>query len=158
MADKVYDIRLVKQKIERYCAYQERSQYEVETKLKSFGLKPDTIDHLIVELIQKNFLNEMRFAEAYVSGKVRIKKWGRTKIRLKLKEKRVGENCINKALSTIDDNAYTENLKELAESLHKKYARQSKSNSFELKAKVSKALYSRGYEWDLIHDVVNELI
>lgn len=157
MAEKVYDIRLAKQKIERYCAYQERSQFEVETKLKSFGLKPDTIDHLIVELIQKNFLNEMRFAESYVSGKVRIKKWGRTKIKLKLKEKRVSDNCINKALATIDDDTYMRNLKELAESLHKKYSKQSKTNAYELKAKITKAIYSRGYEWDLISDVVNEL-
>ena len=77
---RIYSLEEAQKKIEYYCAYQERCHLEVTTRLKSFGLLPVSIDHLIVKLMESNFLNEERYARAFVSGKFRIKKWGRIKI------------------------------------------------------------------------------
>jgi regulatory protein len=85
----VYDLKLAKQKIQDYCAYQERCHQDVSNKLKSWGLIPDAIDMLLGELMQHNFLNEERYARSFARGKFRIKKWGRIKIRLELKKKGV---------------------------------------------------------------------
>src|SRR5882757_6205956 len=67
-------------KIQKYCAYQERSHQEVKHKLHTYGLTVDEADEIISSLITDNFLNEERFAKAFAGGKFRIKKWGRNKI------------------------------------------------------------------------------
>src|SRR5690606_6510429 len=88
-AKQTYLTRLqARQKIERYCAYQERSQKEVRNKLYELGLKNSAdVEELISELIQSNFINEERFARAYTLGKFRMKLWGRIKISQGLKQK-----------------------------------------------------------------------
>ena len=72
---KTYSLDEAQKKLEFYCAYQERSHKEVVTKLKDMRMIPDAIDVIVVHLIQNNFLNEERFAKAFVRGKFRIKKW-----------------------------------------------------------------------------------
>ena len=82
---KVYNLKEARQKIEHYCAYQERSHKQVQEKLLSFGLIPDVADELVIELIQGNFLNEARFASAFTRGRFNIKGWGKIKIKQHLK-------------------------------------------------------------------------
>jgi len=76
-------------KAEHYCAYQERSQQEVRDKLYEWELKPAEVEDIISRLIENNYLNEERFAKAYVQGKFNQKGWGRIKIKQGLKLKRV---------------------------------------------------------------------
>jgi len=75
----------IKRRIYTFCTYQERTISEVRKKLAGMDLPPSRIDDLIQELIQENFINEDRFVESFVSGRIRIKKWGRLKIRMALK-------------------------------------------------------------------------
>src|SRR5690606_17889250 len=89
------------EKMEHYCAYQERSQQEVRDKLYSLGLRSADIEEIIADLIQNNFLNEERFAAAYAQGKFRMKSWGKLKIKQGLKLKRVSDKLIVKALNQI---------------------------------------------------------
>ena len=99
---KVYDLNIARDKIQAYCAYQERCHLEVEKKLKSWGLIPDAVDMIVVQLMQQNFLNEERFARSFARGKFRIKKWGRIKIKLELKKKSIYAKCIEYAMEEID--------------------------------------------------------
>lgn len=69
-----------KLKAARFCAYQERSQQEVRDKLYEYGLHYNDVEELLSELIVEGFINEERFARAYVRGKFKMKKWGRHKI------------------------------------------------------------------------------
>ena len=87
----VLDKKAALAKAEHYCAYQERSQYEIRNKLYEWGLWTTDVDEIISELILTNFLNEERFAKAYVSGKFNINKWGKIKIKQGLKLKKVPE-------------------------------------------------------------------
>ena len=90
----ILDKRAALLKVESWCAYQERAQQEVRNKLYEYGLHQNEVEELITELIVTNFLNEERFAMAYVSGKVNIKKWGRIKIKQGLKFKKVPDIAI----------------------------------------------------------------
>src|SRR4249919_2672470 len=91
------------QKAKHYCAYQERCHSEVRDKLYSFGLHRNEVEPLLTQLIEENFLNEERFAIAYAGGKFRIKNWGKEKIKYALKQNKVSEYCIHKALAAINN-------------------------------------------------------
>ena len=86
-------------KISRYCAYQERSSGEVRQKLRLLGADSQTAQKLLQRLADDNFINEERFARAYVRGKFRINGWGRLKIKNGLRAKGVDENLIRTALA-----------------------------------------------------------
>ncbi|MDQ8005777.1 MAG: RecX family transcriptional regulator [Pedobacter sp.] len=142
-----YDKKTALQKAANWCAYQERSQQEVRDKLYEWQMKPTEIEEIISTLISENFLNEERFALAYVSGKFKIKKWGKIKIKQGLKLKRVPEPIIKKALSSIDGDEYFETLKALFE---KKQQVEKEKNAIKRQFKLVNYLYSKGYEKDLI--------
>jgi regulatory protein len=146
-----YSFLEAKQKIEAYCAYQERCDFEVRQKLFSWNLNLEDVDALISDLITHNFLNEERFAEAYVSGKFRIKRWGRVKIRQQLKLKKISAYSINKGMSVIDDDEYIKTARELIES--KSRLIKSK-NQWDKINKLKRYLSSKGYETELVHELV----
>jgi regulatory protein len=150
---KVYDLNIAREKIQAYCAYQERCHLEVEKKLKSWGLIPEAIDMLVGELMQHNFLNEERYARSFARGKFRIKKWGRIKIKLELKKRSIYAKCIEFAMQEIDPDAYYETLKEL---LHKKSILEKELHPYKRKAKLTRYLVSRGFEYDLIRLAMDE--
>jgi len=121
----------------------------------SWGLYEDDRNALLADLITNNFLSEERFAEAFTSGKVRIKKWGRIKIRVELKQKQISDYSIKKAFNQIDDSIYIDNLNHLAE--RKWNALTSETNEYTRKMKVYRYLSSKGYETDLIKECVESI-
>lgn len=152
-SEHTYSFLEAKQKIEAWCAYQERAQSDVEIKLREYGLVAEDTYALISDLIKNNFLNEQRFASAFTSGKVRIKRWGRKKIYNQLLQKHVAKIIIQEAFNEIDLDIYQENLTFLA---LRKFT-ETKGTIFERKAKTSRFLAGKGYEFDLIQDVLEHL-
>src|SRR5215469_13549724 len=94
------------QKARHYCAYQERCHSEVQEKLFSLGLRRAQIDEALATLIDENYLNEQRFAIQFAGGRFRLKHWGAVRIRHELKQKRVSDHCIKKAIEAIDPEDY----------------------------------------------------
>jgi regulatory protein len=146
-----YSLLEAKQKIEAFCAYQERCDFEIRKKLKSWHIYSEDIDILISDLITNNFLNEERFAEAFVSGKFRIKKWGRLKIKQHLKQKQISDYSINKGLSQIDEEEYLNTLIQLRNTKSKTIKAK---NEWDKKAKLTRYLSSKGFESNLIFDIL----
>jgi regulatory protein len=142
-----------KYKIEAYCAYQERCEKEVVVRLNKWDVYGEQADVIIADLILNNFLNEERFAEAFVSGKIRIKKWGKIKIKQHLKQKQISNYSMTKALNSVDDELYLLNLNQLIEK-KKKDLKISHSISWENRAKIQRFLQSKGYENDLIFEAL----
>ena len=153
MADKIITHIEGLEKAKSYCAYQERCHKEVSDKLYSWKLNIDEINYIIDHLLQENYLNEERFAIAFVGGKFRIKKWGRKKIIQKLKEKGVSDYCIKKGLEEIIEEEYISNMHNLIE---KKYISLKDKNPFAKKKKTAVYIYNKGYESDLIWRHLND--
>lgn len=139
----------------QYCAYQERSHAEVKEKLYSFGLRSSEVDELMARLIGDNFLNEERFAIAYAGGKFRMKQWGRQKIRYALKAKGISDYCIRKGLASIDAGDYECVLEKLF--LAKKKSLSSEKNLFTKKAKIRQHLLQKGFEADLVDELIRKI-
>ncbi|MFM6954405.1 MAG: regulatory protein RecX [Sphingobacteriaceae bacterium] len=138
-------------KAQAYCAYQERSQQEVRDKLYDWGLHSTQVEQLISTLIQDNFLNEERFALVFAQGKLRIKGWGRVKIKQALKFKRVPDKLIQKALKSLDYDEYEQKLLAV---YNKKERLLSEKDAFKRRYKLQQYLISRGFETDLITEVL----
>ena len=126
----------------------------MKEKLYSFGMHTDQVEKMLSELISENFLNEERYALAFAGGKFRIKGWGKVKIRLELKKNQVGDYCIRKALASIDADQYQSRLEKLFE--EKKRLLKSEKNIFIRKRKIRDFLLQRGYEPDLVMDIINK--
>ena len=105
----------VKRQMERYCAYQERSHFQVEKKLRELKIIPEAVDAIVVHLIQNNFLNEERFARTYARGKFYQNKWGKLKIVHGLRQHHIHQNLINIALTEIAQDDYYQTIKQLIE-------------------------------------------
>jgi regulatory protein len=140
------------QKMAKYCAYQERCQSEIRHRLKGSGLSNEEIENVICDLIEQNFTNEERFAKAFVRGKFNQKGWGKNKIKQHLIQKEISEFCINKGLNEICESDYLEKLELI---IQKKRNQLSEPNEFILNQKVVKYAISRGFESNLIWDVLN---
>jgi regulatory protein len=150
--EKSYTDKEALMKISDFCSYQERTHQEVRNKLYGFGLNKDTVEAIIVKLIQENFLNEERFAKLYAGGKFRIKKWGRKKIQEGLKQKEISDYCIRLAMKEIPQDDYLKTLKELVE---KRELKETEKNTYKRKHKIAQYLYGRGYESELIWEILN---
>ncbi len=151
-AIKITDPHLALIKMQSWCAYQERCQQDARTKLYELGLWSDAVENIIVKLIEDNFLNEERFATAFARGKFTIKKWGRIKIKQELKQKRVGDYCLKKAMQQIDETEYMATLKKLIDSKRKLIKEKS---PIKLNYKLMNYVLSKGYEKDLVFDILN---
>ena len=148
---KIFSREQAKIKAESYCAYQERSQFEIRNKLYEWGLHQRDVEEIISELIELNFLNEERFALAYSLGKFRIKGWGKIKIRQGLKLKRIPDKLIIKSLKSIEYDDYLMMLKKI---LQKKSNTISEKDPFKKRYLLSRFATSKGYESDLIADLL----
>ena len=150
-----YTLSEAKKKLEHYCAYQERCHKEVLQKLKGMNMIPEVIDVVIGHLLEHDFLNEERFAKNYILGKFKIKKWGKRRLTLALKQKDITKYNINLALNLIGDNEYIDTFNALAE---KKLESIRETNVLKKKKKLTDYLLYRGWEPHLVYDKVNELI
>jgi regulatory protein len=141
-------------KAANYCAYQERCHAEVEERLAEWGVYGHEAASIIARLIQDGYINEERFAKAYAGGKFRVKQWGRVKIKLGLKTKKVSEYCIRQAMKEIDEDQYLETLEELAMA---KLAVTKGGSKPARHKKVALYLQAKGYEVDLIWAIIKKL-
>lgn len=131
-------------RLEYFCAYQERCEYDVLEKIKKLGLDgPEKTKLLIKRLQKEGFLDQQRFIASYVMGKVSIKKWGVNKIRAGLIQKRISPDDIARGIMEIDTNIYQENLRSLFEKKIINLA--DYKTDYQQKSKVVRFLSSKGY-------------
>ncbi len=142
-------------KAANFCAYQERTHKEVRQRLAELEVIGDESEAIITWLIENNYLNEERFARIFAGSKFRQKKWGRIKIRQELKMRGVSDYCLKAGMSEIDGEDYMITLQEIIE---KKSRDIKDSNKLIIKQKLVKFALSRGFENDLVFDVVGKFL
>jgi regulatory protein len=148
---KYWSMAEAKVRIAAFCAYQERYQQEVRNKLQERGIYGDEAEELIAYLISEGYLSEERFAQAFVRGKFRMKKWGRNKILQELKMRQISPNCIKSGMKEIEGDEYWETLLQLVE---KKASQIRESDDFKKRYKTHQYLMGRGFENDLIQSAI----
>src|SRR5690606_9327168 len=149
-----FSLSEARQKIEKFCAYQERCHQEVHEKLRSFRLNDNEIGELIAHLIDHNFLNEERFARAFARGRHRIKNWGRDRIVNALRRRGFSSYNIKAALEEIPDEDYLSVFDNIAD---KQWNNIRESNPMKKRTKFFDFLLRQGYESEMICEKLKEL-
>lgn len=142
--------------ITRYCQYQDRCQKEVRNKLYENGAHKSEVEELLMELINLKLLDEERYARSFARGKFRIKNWGRRKIVYELKQNQISDYCINKGLGEIDEDEYLQTLVRLTERKMPDILKD--KNIFTRRAKLQRYLSQKGYEHELVAEMLKKFI
>ena len=136
------------ERMRRFCASQDRCHSEIRSKLIKLEVYGDDLEEMISQLVSEDFLNEERYARSFARGKFRMNKWGRFKIRMHLKQKKVSDYCIRKGMEEIDEDEYIAVLGKLLEKQLKG------ATDYPSRQKAKASLMRKGYEPELISEVM----
>lgn len=139
--------------LRRYCAFQERSVSDVLQKARKIQLNSADTERAVSILKEEGFLDEHRFAQAFVNGKLRYNHWGRIKIRYELQLRRVDKAIIETVLNSVDEIYY---LSILTETVRKKAIVLQKNQQTEIFQKLVQYAMNKGFESELIRKVLKE--
>lgn len=141
-------------KMAKYCAYQERCVKDVRDKLKTFDLPEEEKTKILDYLIDNRFVNDERFAKAFVRGKVNQSGWGLNKIRFHLIQKGIAKEIINEALSQTDEEVYRQRLIDILKTKSKTVKA---ANDYEKKRKLAAYAIQKGFEGSLVWEVLKDI-
>lgn len=139
------------EKARRFCLFRERSRYETEQKIKSWGIPYSLVEKIMKALVDEKFINDARFAEMYARGKFNSNKWGKVKITAYLRQMNISQSDIRNALAEIPIEKYEDTALALAK---KKAATLKKEeDAFSRKIKVTNYLLQKGFESTIVKKV-----
>ena len=137
---------------ERYCSGAEHCCHEVEAMLERHDTGSEDIDRILKHLIKEGYIDESRYACAFVRDKVRFAKWGRIRIAQALRQKRIPHDVAQSALESIDEDDYMAALNDVVRS---RYRTARGTTEFERKMKTMRTVCGRGYEPQLVRKVLD---
>lgn len=126
-----------------YCTLCERCINEVSTKLTAWGILPAEQKKIIERLQSEGFIDEGRYCRAFVNDKLRFNRWGRIKITAALRDKRLPQELIKEAIEQIDEEEYTQVLRDVISIKHKELKWK---EDYATKQKLIRFAASRGFE------------
>lgn len=135
-------------KLQEICSRQEKAPADVMALLKKWGVAPEKQDEILEKLKAERFVDENRYASAFVKDKIRFDHWGTVKIRFHLNHKGISQDITARALQEIDEQEYRQMI---SKELDKK-RKTLKGTSREIWAKLARYGSSRGYEMDVMRD------
>lgn len=133
---------VVIEKLEAYCAYQERCTQQVLDKLSKLDVPSARFDDHLHHLRTAGFLDDGRFAKAYASGRFNLKSWGPYRIRQGLKALRIPDHLIQGALSELESTELEERLTRLLERKMEQWSHLSKPAQ---RQRIVRSLTQKGY-------------
>ena len=133
------------------CAVKEYCCSEIASKLQQKGATPDETEALLERLVNEKYIDEARYAAAFVSDKFRFDHWGRIKINHALRQKGIADSLIREALEAIDEEEYRTMLTEFIQSKR----RTTKGDTpYAVNQKIARSAITRGFEPHLVFDLV----
>lgn len=134
------------------CAQAEHCQWEMTEKMRRWGLDDEAQARVMQRLVQERYVDDARYARAFVKDKVRYNKWGRRKVEQALWQKHIDEDISQQALDEVDDEEYLDVLRPL---LAQKRKTTRAANDYELNQKLVRFALGRGFTYDIIRQCLN---
>ena len=134
------------------CAQAEHCQQEMRDKMRRWGLDETVQNRIIDRLIKERYVDDERYARAFVKDKIRYNKWGRRKVQQALWMKRIDADIQQQVLDEIDEKEYLDVLRPL---LRQKRKTIKAENDYELNRKLLRFALSRGFGFDIIRQCLD---
>ena len=134
------------------CAQAEHCQYEMVEKMRRWELDDEAQARVMQRLVSERYVDDERYARAFVKDKVRYNKWGRRKVEQALWQKHIDEDIRQQVLDEVDDDEYLSVLKPL---LQQKRRSTKAANDYELNQKLVRFAVSRGFTYDIIRQCLD---
>ena len=134
------------------CAQAEHCEQEMRDKMKRWGMAPEAQNRVVERLTKERYIDNERYARAFVKDKVRYNKWGRRKVQQALWMKRIDDDIQQRVLDEIDDEEY---LKVLVPLLKQKRKSIKAANDYELNQKLVRFALSRGFDYGIIRQCLD---
>ena len=134
------------------CAQAEHCQYEMLEKMRRWELSEEAQARVMSKLIKERYIDDERYAHAFVKDKIRYNKWGRRKVEQALWQKRIDEDIRTRVLDDVDDEEYLNVLRPL---LKQKRKTIKAKNEYELNQKLMRFALGRGFTFDIIQQCMD---
>lgn len=145
-------------KAQKWCVYRERSEAEMDRKLREWRVSTNDRDRVLDILIESDFISNERFAMVYSRGKFKLKSWGKIKIRQGLKFHKINDELIKKSFQQIDSEEYMEELKKIIiKKIPENWEKWDRNEQYKLKSNVFNHAAQKGYESDNIILILNSI-
>ncbi len=142
-------------KMAQLCSRSEQCSADIRKKMVAYEIMDELVDEIISKLKEEKFLDDERYVKAYVSDKFRFNKWGKIKMRHYLKAKGLSDSIIENGLNEIDEEQYK---KVLIATLKEKAKKVKSDNKFERAGQIIRFAQSRGFEPEIIHRYLGEVL
>ena len=129
------------------CAQSEHCEQEMRDKMKRWEIDADAQDRVIDRLVKERYIDNERYARAFVKDKIHYNKWGRRKVQQALWMKRISDDIQQQVLDEIDEKEY---LNVLVPLLKQKRRTIKANNDYELNQKLVRFALSRGFDFGII--------
>ena len=134
------------------CARSEHCQHEMLEKMRKWGMADEAQARVMQRLVSERYVDDERYARAFVRDKIRYNKWGRRKVEQALWMKRIDDDIRERVLGEVDDDEYISVLRPLL----KQKRRGTKAQSdYELNQKLVRFALSRGFTFDIIRQCMD---
>ncbi len=142
-------------KMAALCSRSEQCSPDIHKKIIAAGLSENEAVEILDYLKKEKYIDDERYAKAYVAEKFRINKWGRVKIKYYLCMKGLPDDIIGTGLETVDGEKY---VGLLLNTMKEKAGKVKKKNKFEKMGQVIRYARNRGFEPELIHRYINQVL
>ena len=134
------------------CAQAEHCRHELFEKMRRWGLDEAVAERVATRLVSERYVDDERYARAFVRDKLRYQKWGRRKIEQGLWQKHIADDIRQRVLNHVDDEEYLSVLRPL---LKQKRKGIKASSDYELNQKLLRFALSRGFTFDIIRQCLD---
>jgi len=134
------------------CAQAEHCQHEMLEKMRKWGLTDEAQARVMQRLIEGRYVDDERYARAFVRDKIRYNKWGRRKVEQALWQKHIDEDIRQQVLDEVDDEEYLNVLRPL---LRQKRKTTKADNDYQLNQKLMRFALGRGFTYDIIRQCID---
>lgn len=139
----------------RLCARAEKSEGDARRLMRGWGLAANDSERVLARLVRDRFIDDARYAEAFVREKLRLSGWGVYKIRAALQRKGISRGRIDAALSQADRTQMDDRLRT---QLERKARSVKYTTPYELKTKLIRYGLSLGYDYETVLSTTTEFV
>ena len=139
------------QQLATLCAQAEHCEWEMREKMNRWEIDEMVQNRILQHLIKERYVDDERYARAFVKDKVHYNKWGRRKVEQALWQKHISEDIRQQVLDEVDNEEYLEVLRPLLKQKRKTIKAQ---NDYELNQKLMRFALGRGFTFDIIRQCI----